>query len=100
MDKVNIPEPDHTSSAEYKACYEERMHFWKICVKRAEQVESLQAELAEAKAKAEKLVEALKVYAADDYCGLKVGDPLDEQAAKLIYSAGHIAREALKDYQS
>jgi hypothetical protein len=55
-------------------------------------------EINELKAKAEKLVEALRVYAADNYCGLKVGDPLDEQAAKLIYSAGHIAREALKEW--
>jgi hypothetical protein len=59
MDKVNIPEPDHTSSAEYKACYEERMHFWKICVKRAEQVKSLQAEIAELKKDNEELTTLL-----------------------------------------
>lgn len=40
-----LPPPDHTSSDEYRACYEERMHFWKICVERAEEVRKLKNHL-------------------------------------------------------
>lgn len=50
-----IPEPDHSSSAEYRACYEERMHFWKICVNRAEEVKALQSELSAARAEVERV---------------------------------------------
>ena len=43
-DAPKIPEPDHTSSSEYRACYEERMRFWKICCDRAAQVKIMELE--------------------------------------------------------